>query len=60
MRPQWSPDGKRFIYASHLGGQFTNLFVLPTVGGEPYKMTFGEYDMFLPRWSPDGEWIVAV
>jgi Tol biopolymer transport system component len=59
-RPQWSPDGKRLIYASHLGGQFTNLFVLPTTGGEPYKMTFGEHDTFMPRWSPDGEWIVAV
>jgi hypothetical protein len=59
-RPAVSPDGKRFIYASHLGGQFTNLFVLPTVGGEPYKMTFGEYDTFLPRWSPDGEWIACV
>jgi hypothetical protein len=59
-RPSWSPDGKRFIYASHLGGQYTNLFVLPTAGGEPYKMTFGDYDTFLPRWSPDGEWIVAV
>ena len=59
-RPQWSPDGKRFVYASHLGGQFTNLFVLPTSGGEPYKMTFGDYDTFLPRWSPDGEWIACV
>jgi len=59
-RPQWSPDGKRFVYASHLGGQFTNLFVLPTTGGEPYKMTFGEHDAFLPRWSPDGEWIAYV
>jgi WD40 repeat protein len=59
-RPQWSPDGKRLVYASHLGGQFTNLFVLPAQGGEPYKMTFGEYDTFLPRWSPDGEWIVSV
>jgi WD40 repeat protein len=59
-RPSWSPDGKRFIYASHLGGQFTNLFVLPRTGGEPYKMTFGEHDSFLPRWSPDGEWIVFV
>lgn len=59
-RPQWSPDGKRFVYASHLGGQFTNLFVLPATGGEPYKMTFGEHDTFLPRWSPDGEWIAAI
>jgi dipeptidyl aminopeptidase/acylaminoacyl peptidase len=59
-RPQWSPDGKRFVYASHLGGQYTNLFVLPTAGGEPYKLTFGEHDTFLPRWSPDGEWIAAI
>ncbi len=59
-RPQWSPDGKRFVYASHLGGQFVNLFVLPATGGEPYKLTFGEYDSFLPRWSPDGEWIAYV
>ena len=59
-RPAWSRDGKRFIYASHLGGQFTNLFVLPASGGEPYKMTFGEFDSFLPRWSPDGEWIAYV
>jgi Tol biopolymer transport system component len=59
-RPMWSPDGKRFIYASHLGGQFTNLFVLPATGGEPYKLTFGDYDSFLPRWSPDGEWIAYI
>jgi TolB protein len=59
-RPQWSPDGKRMVYASHLGGQYTELFVLPTVGGEPYKMTFGEHDHFLPRWSPDGEWIAYI
>ena len=59
-RPQWSPDGKRVLYSSHLGGQFNNLFVLPANGGEPYKMTFGEYDSFLPRWSPDGEWIAYI
>jgi Tol biopolymer transport system component len=27
-RPQWSPDGKRILYSSHLGGQFNNLFVI--------------------------------
>ncbi len=59
-RPQWSPDGKRIIYSSHRGAQFTNLYVLPVMGGEPYQMTFGEWDHFEPRWSPDGEWIVYV
>ncbi len=58
--PQWSPDGKRILYSSHRGAQFTNLYVLPAVGGEPYQMTFGEWDHFEPRWSPDGQWIVYV
>ncbi|MCP4713013.1 MAG: CehA/McbA family metallohydrolase, partial [Planctomycetes bacterium] len=59
-RPHVSPDGKRFIYSSHLGGQFNNLFVLPTDGGEPYKMTFGTWDSFHPRFSPDGESIAYI
>ena len=59
-RPQWSPDGKRILYSSHRGAQFSNLYVLPVEGGEPYQMTFGEWDHFEPRWSPDGEWIVYV
>ena len=59
-RPQWSPDSKRILYSSHRGTQFTNLYVLPVEGGEPYQTTFGEWDHFEPRWSPDGEWIVYV
>lgn len=59
-RPQWSPDGTRIIYSSHRGSQYNNLYVLPVIGGEPYQMTFGDWDHFEPRWSPDGEWIVYV
>ncbi len=58
-RPDVSIDGRRFVYASTSGAadQFVNLYVQPTVGGEPYKITFFEHDAFHPRWSPDGEWI---
>ena len=61
-RPDVSLDGKRFIYSSTSGAadQFTNLYVQPTTGGEPYKMTFLDHDAFHPRFSPDGEWIAYI
>jgi dipeptidyl aminopeptidase/acylaminoacyl peptidase len=61
-RPHVSVDGKRFVYSSTRGAadQFSNLYVQPTVGGEPYKMTFFDHDAFHPRWSPDGEWIAYI
>ena len=61
-RPDVSIDGKRFVYSSTRGAadQFNNLYVQPTVGGEPYKLTFFQHDAFHPRWSPDGEWIAYI
>ena len=61
-RPDVSIDGKRFIYSSTRGAadQFINLYVQPTMGGEPYKLTFFQHDAFHPRWSPDGEWIAYI
>ena len=58
-QPDVSIDGRRFIFSSTRGAadQFNNLYVQPTGGGEPYKMTFFQHDAFHPRWSPDGEWI---
>ncbi len=61
-RPDVSIDGKRFVYSSTAGAadQFSNLYVQPTDGGAPYKLTFFQHDAFHPRWSPDGEWIAYI
>ena len=59
-RPHWSPDGTRIVYSSHLGDLFNNLYILPAAGGQPYKLTFGDWDHFHPRWSPDGNRIAYI
>lgn len=61
-RPDVSIDGQRFVFSSTRGAadQYNNLYVQPTEGGEPYKLTFFEHDAFEPRWSPDGEWIAYI
>jgi TolB protein len=61
-RPDVSPDGRRVLYSSTAGAadQFNNLYVVPLAGGAPYKLTFGQYDTFHPRFSPEGEWIAAI
>ena len=61
-QPHVSYDGKRFVYSSTAGAadQFQNLYIQPTSGGEPYKLTFFQHDAFHPRWSPDAEWIAFI
>jgi Tol biopolymer transport system component len=56
-RPHVSPEGKRVVYSSTAGGASPHhsLYLLPVTGGQPFRITFGEYDDFHPRWSPDGE-----
>lgn len=61
-RPEVSIDGKRVVYSSTGGAadQYSHLYVVPIQGGAPYKLTFGNFDDFHPRWSPDGEWIAYI
>ena len=59
-RPDFSPDGKRIIYASYLGGQWHQLWALPSEGGDPFPLSYGDFDNTNPRWSPDGTRIAFI
>jgi Tol biopolymer transport system component len=59
-RPEFSPDGHRLVYASYLGRQWHQLWLLPASGGDAIQLIYGDYDNINPRWSPDGRHIAYV
>jgi hypothetical protein len=59
-RPDWARDGKRVVYSSYLGRQWNQLWVMTAEGGDPFPLTYGEFDATAPRWSPDGRRIAYV
>ena len=59
-RPDFAPDGKRMVYASYLGQSWHQLWVMPAAGGDPFPISYGDYDNINPRWSPDGSRIAFI
>jgi len=59
-RPDWSPDGTRVVYSSYLGRQWHQLWLMTSEGGDPFPLTYGEFDATAPRWSRDGTRIAYV
>ena len=59
-RPDFSPDGKRMVYASYLGRSWHQLWVMPAAGGDAFPISYGDYDNTNPRWSPDGAKIAFI
>jgi len=54
-RPDIAPDGRRVIYSSYLGRQWHQLWITTLAGkGEPFPLTYGDYDVSSARWSPNG------
>jgi len=59
-RPDFSPDGKRMVYASYLGQSWHQLWVMLEAGGDAFPISYGDYDNINPRWSPDGSKIAFI
>ena len=57
-----SPDGEHVSYTlqrvdRETESKYSNLWVVPTSGGEPRQFTQGDQSDAMPRWSPDGSQI---
>jgi len=59
-RPETSPDGKQVLFASYHGRQWRQYWVTTPEGAAPLPMTFGEFDRWNARWSPDGQRIALI
>jgi TolB protein len=59
-RPDFSPDGRRIVYASYLGQAWHQLWAMPAQGGDPFPLSYGDFDNVNPRWSPDGQKIAFI
>jgi TolB protein len=58
--PDFSPDGKRIVYASYLGQVWHQLWLMPAAGGDAFPISYGAFDNVNPRWSPDGSKIAFI
>ena len=59
-RPETSPDGKLVLFTSYHGRQWKQLWVTTPNGAAPLPLTFGEFDRWNARWSPDGKRVAYI
>jgi hypothetical protein len=59
-RPEPSPDGKQLLFTSYHGRQWRQLWLTTPDGAAPLPLTFGDFDRWNARWSPDGKRIAYI
>ena len=51
----WSPDGKWIAYSKADQSRGTDIYLVPSAGGQERKVTFDAYNEMNPRFSADGK-----
>jgi dipeptidyl aminopeptidase/acylaminoacyl peptidase len=57
--PRWSPDGRRFAFLSDRE-EATQIYLMPTDGGEAVPLTEGKNAVRAFEWSPDSKQIALI
>ncbi len=57
--PFYSPDGSQIAYSAHLLGN-TDVYVIPSSGGIPQRITWHPAGSGVVGWSPDGKNVLIV
>ncbi len=57
---RWSPDGKWLTYAKQDISRQSDIYLIPSAGGQERKVTFDSYNEGAPRFSPDGQTLFFV
>ncbi|MGH9839186.1 MAG: winged helix-turn-helix domain-containing protein [Blastocatellia bacterium] len=56
--PAFSPDGKRLAFIRRLGTSSQEIYLAPTAGGEPGRLTYDNRTIDSVAWTPDGRALV--
>jgi Tol biopolymer transport system component/DNA-binding winged helix-turn-helix (wHTH) protein len=56
--PAISPDGKSIVFFQSSGGPMGDLWIVPSSGGTPRRLTFDDTEGGTPTWTPDGRFVV--
>jgi Tol biopolymer transport system component len=51
-----SPDNKQIAYSGTKSGN-NDIYIMPSAGGEPVRVTDHPASDYWPAWSPDGRWL---
>jgi tricorn protease len=54
MTPQFSPDGSMIAFTAEYDGNM-DVYVIPSSGGEPKRITFHPSGDFVQGWTPDNK-----
>src|SRR5262247_2549919 len=54
LDPYFSPDGSQIAFSSTVAGN-TDVYVVPTAGGDPKRLTFHPGTDRAKGWTPDGK-----